>query len=207
MPDLFAQPAPTIDKPLVSLPIENHIHTLASFCQNPVGIRFNSQGANEQILLLLRAHFITNLPWIVLTLFFALIPPVLTLISPLISSNTPFSTLPPGYITILLSLYYLVVFAYAFVNFLTWFYNVFLVTNERVVDIDFSNIVYHQVAATKIDLVEDVHYDQIGFIPSLFDFGTIFLSTASNEDIFEAINVPHPAQGVQIIGNIIGENP
>jgi hypothetical protein len=137
----------------------------------------------------------------------AFLPPLLGIFLPQLSPQTIFSLIPSSYITILFSFYYLALFAYAFINFITWLYNVFFVTSERIIDVDFSSIVYHQIAATKIDLVEDVHYDQVGFIPSLFDFGTVFLATASDEQIFEATNVPHPGRAVNIIGNIIGENP
>jgi hypothetical protein len=197
---------PLVVAPKPSVPhSENHIHVLASFCQNPQGIRFDTQGENEDILLLLRAHFTTNLPWIIITIFFAFLPLVLGIVIPQFSPGTLFALIPTSYIWILLSFYYLILFAYAFVSFITWVYNLFFVTTQRIIDIDFSNIVYHQIAATKIDLVEDVHYEQIGFLPSLFDFGTIFLATASDEQIFEADNIPHPARGISIIETLIGK--
>lgn len=185
---------------------ENHIHALASFCENPVGMRFESQDDDETILLFLRRHPATNTPWIISSILFILIPPLLFSLSPVIFVNNPISSqLPTPYISVLLAFYYLIIFAFIFVNFIDWFYNVSLVTNKRIVDIDFSDIVYHNVAATKIDLIEDVDYTQTGFIRGLLDFGDVEVQTAAEKTLFDFTAIPKPARVVGIIEDMIGK--
>ena len=181
-----------------------HIHMLASFCQNPEGFTFQAQRPNEIILLLLRRHFITNLTWILTAIIFSLIPIVFIVLSSRLTLLTVIQ-IPRQFAIILVLFYYLILFSYVFVNFITWFYNVFLVTNERVVDVDYSNIVVHNVAETRVRQIEDVHYVQSGFIRALFNFGDIFIQTAGAEKIFEALAVPKPREAASIIADLIGK--
>lgn len=182
-----------------------HSHMFASFCQNPEGFTFQTQKPNEVILLFLRRHFITNLPWILTAIIFSLIPIVFIVLS----SRFPLLTaiqIPRQFATILILFYYLILFSYVFINFLTWFYNVFLVTNERIVDVDYSNIVVHNVAETRVGQVEDVHYTQSGFIRTLLNFGDVFIQTAGAERVFEALAVPKPREAANIIASLIGKD-
>lgn len=181
---------------------EKHMHALASFCENPIGLSFQSQGPNEKILLFLRRHFITNVPWILMTVFLLILPSLLNILARSINID-PF-IISPEFTRIVVLLYYLLVFAYAFVSFITWFYNIFIVTQKEVVDIDFSDIVFHDVAATNLNLAEDVNYTQSGFIRSLFNFGDLFVQTAGGKENLEALGVPQPARATKIILSLIG---
>lgn len=181
-----------------------HSHMFASFCQHPASFTFQTQKSNEVILLFLRGHFITNLPWILIAIIFSLIPVVFIVLNARFLLLTAIQ-IPMQFATILILFYYLILLSYVFINFLTWFYNVFLVTNERIVDIDYSSIVIHNVAETKVDRIEDVHYTQSGFIRTLLNFGDVFIQTAGAERVFEALAVPKPREATKIIADLIGK--
>ncbi len=212
MPDLFTPTNPPVDPatpPLViptpSAPVvEHHLHALAAFCQNPVNISFQTQEPDEEILLFLRRHFVTNVPWIATTIFFAILPFIIGYVLSLTATVLPISQ---NAINVFIIFYYLIVFAYAYINFLSWFYNISFVTTKRVVDIDFSELVYKNVAATKLSLVQDVSYSQIGVIRSLFDYGDVLVQTAGAMDNFDLSAVPQPERVVSIIENLIGRRP
>lgn len=205
MPDVFKTPSDTT-QPLGSLlPETPHTHYFASFCDHPGGITFQSQDPDETILLFLRKHFITNVPWILITIVLLSIPFLLSFIFASMQLNTPFTDLPPRFTTTFLLFYYLLVFAYVFIEFITWYYNVSIVTQKRIVDIDFSELVFHDVAMTKLSLIEDVNYTQVGFFRSLFDFGDVFVQTAGNENLFDFLAVPKPKTVVDIIEGLIGK--
>lgn len=181
--------------------VESHTHPFASFCSHPE-VSFKNQDGDEKILLLLRASFVVNTAWIFFSFIFALIPPLIFIFSGNLSPF--FSFLPDRFVNIALTFYYLVILNYAFVNLITWFFNIFIVTGKRVIDIDFSDLVYHNVAVTKLNLVEDVNYTQIGFIRSLFNYGDLFVQTAGELKNFEAKSVPKPGEAVNIIEGLIG---
>lgn len=179
---------------------------LSSFYQNHLGVWFQNQEEDEEIILFLRQHFITNIPWIATSIALIFVPLVLFFLFP--TTNGSFfglSLFTAQFTTVFIIFYYLVVLTYAFVSFITWYYNIFIVTKKRVVDIDFSDLVYHNVALTKLNLVQDIDYTQIGFVRSLFNYGDVFIQTAGDKPNFEARAVPKPAKIAQIIEDLIGE--
>lgn len=185
---------------------EKHVHALSSFCQNPLGFSFQNQEKDEKILLLLRRHLITNISWLIPSLLLLLLPLIFGLFAPLERLFfTPF-LLPKNYLTVLFIFYYLFVFNYMFISFISWFYNIGIVTQKRVVDIDYSDIVHRYISYTKLSLIEDVTYRQTGFIRSLFNFGDVFVQTAGTHPNFEFLSVPQPAKATHIIQELIGKH-
>lgn len=194
MPDVFKKP----------YPVHHPVGIFTSFCPNPDGVVFQSQEKDEIILLFLRRHFITNLPWILISSFFIALP-LLFILFPSVLYDPFFSSFSHLSILFLIICYYLVVITYIFIKFITWFYNISLVTNKRVVDIDFSNLVYHNVSATKVQQIEDVTYLQVGFIHSLFNYGDMFIQTAGESENFDFLAIPNPAKAEEIILSLIGK--
>jgi len=72
MTDIFV--APTKKKQIHNTAEEAHMNILSTFCQNPIGIHFQTQKKNESIILFLRSHFITNLSWIIISIMLITIP-------------------------------------------------------------------------------------------------------------------------------------
>lgn len=162
---------------------------LAAFSAYPAGVVFSGQEEAETIVLLLRAHIITNVPWILGVIGLILVP---IIIFPFLFS---LSVLPPigvGAGVFVTLLWYAGVFTYAFVNFLYWYFNIYLVTTERVVDVDWYSLVNQKVSSTGISHIEDVSATRGGVLSSIFDYGNIFIQTAGTEENFEFISVPHP---------------
>jgi len=185
---------------------EVHMNTLSSFCQNPIDIHFQTQKTHETIILFLRSHLITNLSWIIFTIILIFLPLIIVSVLSLFQIDLLSSSTATEFITVYTLLYYLLVFSYVFLSFLHWFYNVFIVTSERVVDIDYSDVVVHNIAVTSLTHVQDVNYTQSGFIPTFFNYGDLFVQTAGNEMNFEAFSVPKPREATHIIGDLTGKS-
>ena len=212
MPDVFVAPeedTPQKEKesPHISTSsappshTDNEIHMFTSFCQFPKGINFENQEDNEQVHLFLRRHLITNLRWTLLTIFFLLLSFLLPFLDRL--GGFTFFTFSPQFLFVFMAFYYLIVFGYAFVNFITWFYNVGLITQIRVVDIDVSHITHKNIASVSINDVVDVTYIQHGFLHNIFDYGDIHLQTEGIKPNFEFHAVSHPAKVADIIGDLV----
>lgn len=167
-----------------------------SFSENPKGVSFQGQEEGEEILLFLRRHMATNLPWFLKAVVASIIPLLFLFLSNFVSIPT---FLPQTDIVFFILFYYLVIFGYVFVNFIGWFYNVSFITNQRIVDVNFSQLVFESVAETKIPQIEDVTYHQVGFLRSMFDFGDITIQTAGKSSNFEFDGAPHPEKAVGII--------
>lgn len=181
----------------------HRLKSLATFCEYPDGVTFQHQVNNEEILLFLRQHIATNIPWIIITALLILTPFILV---PFFSLTNIFPIIvSPLQILLLILLYYLMVFGYAFVNFLHWFYNIGIVTNERVIDLDYDSIVRVHVSTTKVLQVQDVSYTQGGFFRTLFNFGNVYVQTAGQDPNFEFLRIPMPSRATFIIQKLIGK--
>lgn len=177
---------------------QNPPHFYSSFSPNPIGLSFQDQEANEQILLLLRRHFITNVPWITATLLLIILP----VIFPFFLHNFPFPLPSQHTLLLLLASYYLFIFGFILINFTLWYFQAGLVTNIRVIDVDLSGILYRQISETGIHHIEDVSYKQAGFIRSLFNYGNVLVQTAGAEENIEYDRVPRPSKVAEIIGDL-----
>jgi hypothetical protein len=179
----------------------NSVHLFSAFRKNPAGVTFEDQEEGEKILLFLRKSFITNLKWLFLGSFLVILP--ITLVLFLQFSQNPLPSLPIKFYLIFGLFYYLFVAAYWYINFITWYFNIDLVTNKRIIDINFSNLVYKDVSATELSFIHDVSFSQIGAIRTFFDYGTVLMQVpgASDTFIFEA--APQPENVVHIVEALI----
>ena len=170
----------------------------SSMCVFPHETRFEALEEKEAIILLLRAHIITNLWWIlsaVLLLFVPLLWPVLPVIS----------LLPANYLFILTLFWYVLILAFVFEQFIVWFFTVNIVTDDRVIDVDFYGLLFKHVSVTELDKIEDVNYSQKGVMGSIFNFGDVLVQTAAEITEFVFHSVPTPDRVVKIISELIGE--
>jgi len=158
----------------------------------PVNIRFATQKNDEIIYFVLRKHWITNLGWIIsgILLFFI---PLFFIYFPVIA------ILPNRYKIIVFIGWYLLLIAFIFEKFLSWFFNVGIVTNQRVVDIDFYGLLYKEITDAELDKIEDVTDTQIGAIRTIFDFGNITVQTAGKKEMIEFIDIPNPRKVAKLL--------
>ena len=189
-----------VSQVLPSDSIDRKVHLLTSYCENPTGLVFTNLDDDEEILLFLRRHLITNSPWIFKAILASLVPLLF-----LIFLSFFGVILPEDYTFTLVLFYYLMLLGYIFVQFISWFFNITLITNQRVVDIDFSQLVFESVAATKLPQLEDVSYHQVGVLASVFDYGDVTVQTAGKASNFLFAQVPHPEKVVHLINNLIAK--
>lgn len=176
-----------------------HSHNpLSAFCFYPDHIDFESRGKEEKIILLLRQHIIVNVKWVIITLLMLFVPHF-------INAFNILSSLPTGFQLIITLSWYLVTLAYALENFLSWYFNVYFVTNKRVIDVDFYNLIYKEVSDASLIKVQDVTYKMGGVVRTIFNYGDIFIQTAAEVSEFEFLAVPNPDKAVKIIEDLISK--
>jgi hypothetical protein len=180
---------------------KNSLHFYSSLGINPDGVTFENQESDEEIVLIVRRDLITNIPWILSALLLILIPPIVFTFSDLF---TPFINISSQTQLVMTLFYYLIVFGFILVEFTIWYFNVGLVTTKRIIDLDVSGILYKHTSETRLNLIEDVSYSQIGSIRSVFNYGDVHMQTAGTLSNFEFDRAPEPARIVRIIASMIG---
>lgn len=160
--------------------------------------RFINEQSDEEVILLLRAHPITNLKWIFISIFVLLLPELFIGVG-------MFAAFPFKVVLLTRLIWYLWVVGYAFEKFLTWFFSVLIVTNERVVDIDFENLLYRVMSYVNLNHIEEPTMVSGGFIRSFFKFGDISVATAAESTTVEGLAIPYPDKVIRIISELSEE--
>ena len=176
-------------------------HFFSSFCYMPHGVSFSTQQEDEEIILLIRRDFITNVPWIAAVFGMIALP---FLVAPFFDFLFPFLSFSDSTLWYILFFYFLIIYGFLINRFSLWYFHVSFVTNIRIVDVDVHGILLREITETRLELVEDIGYKQIGFIPSLFDYGEVHIQTAGSQQNIEFDKAPNPAKIAEIIGDRIG---
>lgn len=157
----------------------------------PGRVRFAYQEEDEYIELLLRQHWVTNIPWILFTLAAFLVP---LLISPLILlMGLDLGIEMPTDVTLATTvLWYLLIFAYAIEKFINWYFNIFIVTNLHIVDVDFHNLLNRHTTEIRLGDIQSPRAQIRGILGSLFNFGDVHIETAAKTQHIEFLSIPKP---------------
>lgn len=174
---------------------------LTCFAINPSGVRFETQQDDETVILFLRQHVIVNVPWIIISVLLLIVPVVLF---PMVLANLklPF-IIPGGYIFVGVLSWYLFILGFALTNFLRWFFNIYIVTSERIVDIDFIHILYKEFSEARLVNIQDITYNTGGIFESFFNYGNVLIQTAGTQPNFEFLSVPRPDHVVQTVSELV----
>jgi len=165
---------------------------ISAFNYYPGKVNFVGADSKERVILLLRKHPITNIGWITTVFLMALAPLFLSYV-------VPINDLPADYQLVALMFWYLITLAFAIEKFISWFFNVNIVTDERVFDVDFINLVYREITDANLDQIQDVTTQVGGVIRTMFNFGNVMIQTAAEMPQIEFVSVPKPDAVAQIL--------
>lgn len=171
---------------------QNGNNPLGAYCYKPDKVKFETQEPEEKVVLFLRQHPIVNVSWIITAIVLILAPKVLAFF-PLLSF------LPDRFQLASLILWYLIVTAFVIEKALSWFFNVYIVTDERIIDVDFNDLIYREISDAKIDKIQEVTQSMGGVVGVMFNYGNIYIQTAGAQPSFEFLAVPNPSQVQKVI--------
>ncbi len=151
------------------------------------------QKSYEKVIYRLRRHPITFIPIIFLSLVLFLVPVALYF---LVENLFPtFFQGPLAYpISVLIgSTYMLSMYLFFYVRFLDYYLDVWIVTNDRIIDIEQHGLFSRTTTELDLFRIQDVTVEMRGFFSTIFNYGRIHIKTASiNTDIiFKNVSEPN----------------
>ncbi len=161
-----------------------------AFFDRPEKMSFGEQEPDEIVELLLRRHWVTNLPWIFTALFGFVLPAVVIALTK--NFNINFFSIPPQVAIGLIIIWYMLLLGYVIEQFLYWYYNIYIVTTKHLVDINFHSLLYRDVTESAIDDIQSVSAKIKGIFGSLFNFGDVIALTAAESHFISFLDVPFP---------------
>ena len=167
-----------------------------SFMSFPKNLTFYGKEKDENVVLIVRSHWIIYVPYIGIALSILLIPILIQIVISGLAQSTPFFL--ALFLSCLTISFSIIVYAYV-----RWFYNVNIITDRRVIDLDFTTVVSHSLAEARLEKIEDVSHKQLGALGSIFDVGTVYVQTAGATAEIEFDNIPRPREVQDILYDLL----
>lgn len=95
----------------------------------------------------------------------------------------------------------LIAFSYGFYYFLIWFYDVYIITNRRVVLVNQKSLFSREFVETDLDKVHDVTYSVKGIFATIFKYGTVTIRTSTGLTL-ELTDLSDPDEIQEMITNL-----
>lgn len=173
-------------------------------------ILFPNQKTDEKVLILLRRHWTVALVITVKYVLFLLAPIFLIeieeLFSPGLIVRLSQGTLSYPLTVMVLSLYYLFVWILFFHAWIDYYLDVWLVTDERIVNVEQAGLFSRSISEIKLFRVQDVKAEVHGIIPTIFHFGEVTIQTAGSETFAIFKQVPSPYETSREISKLVERN-
>ena len=137
----------------------------------------------EEVIRVVRKHWASFI-WPVVKTFLILIIPFL--LSAFLFSN---------YIGVIIFFVWLSIgLGYGLYQWICWYFDHFIITNQRIVNIDQKTLFARSVSESGLSNIQDVTYEINGFLASLFNYGTVKVMTASNNDSLKMSAIEKPKE-------------
>jgi len=145
----------------------------------------------EEILKIMRKHFIVFFLKIILFLLLICLSIafgyIMTILFPLIMYQPIYYALA----ILCASAYSLFVWLFFFFSFIDYYLNVYIITNERIIDIRQNGFFSRTISEQRLYRIQDVTSETKGVLPTIFRYGNIYIQTAGETDRFLFEQVPH----------------
>jgi hypothetical protein len=173
--------------------------SLSSVIVCPKSFTFSEKNKDETILVVLRPHWFTNFSWIFIAGLLAISP----ILFPLFKIK---QFLPDNILRVVVFFWYLFLFAFLIEKFISWYYDLSIITNQRVIDIDVSNILDRRFREAQINKIQDTSYKVMGVSQSFLNYGTLRIETAGENPNLVFENIARPSKIAKLLQNLCYKN-
>ena len=152
---------------------------------------FPGQEIGEKIVMVLRRHPWTFLRAASLYIILAVLP---IFINYIIKNFTDivFSIDTLLNIKMIICLYYFFIITFFYRAWLDHYLDIWVITSDRIVDIDQKGLFSRNVATQKLYRIQDVTTQVKGIIPTFLNYGDVYVQTAGAKQNFVFRQVPNP---------------
>lgn len=154
-----------------------------------VGKFFPSQKSQEKVFLLLRRHWFTYLGFVAVA--FIMSVPVLILAIMSISNPDIFAGVVGNLVILGLFAYMLLVCAVMLYGFIDYYLDVYILTNERIVNIEQNGFFKREISELHLHQIQDVSARVNGMFATMLHYGDVYIQTAGERENFIFKSVPN----------------
>lgn len=152
----------------------------------------SESGKGKDIVIFARRHWVSFLGDIIMSVLLLIIPLVLILIALHFLPDT-FHGKILNFIVFFGSAYYLVMLTLIFSAWISYYYDIYILTSDTIVDITQSGFFNRKISQLSLLRVQDVSSKVEGFFPTFFGFGDVLVETAGEKvETFLLKDIPNP---------------
>lgn len=150
------------------------------------------QKTYERIAFFLHRHWVTFVPALLLFLALVFGPIAVGYLLRASFLNWWQSSLYQPVLILAISAYFLCIFIFFYSYFVTFYLDVWIITNDRLLDIRQTSLFSRTIAEVDLYQIQDATSEVKGFWASIFNYGNIYLQTAGPVPRFVLYNVADP---------------
>jgi hypothetical protein len=151
----------------------------------------------EQLILLVRRHWMFLYPRLVGMIVVALVP--VGAVGGLISAFAPIDPLTQQ-IAILVGIIWIVCWAvFAYFAWYQYQHDVWVLTNQRLIDSKRLHWFHHDLSSADLVNLQDISVYKNGVLHTLFNYGDVRCETAGSSSVFTLGEIPNPASVLSTI--------
>ncbi len=162
-----------------------------------VGKFFPSQKSQEKVFLLLRRHWFTYFGFVAVSFIMSI--PIFILIAYWINNPEIFAGNMGNIAIAAVFAYTLFGLGLMLYGFIDYYLDVYIVTNERIVNIEQNGFFRREISELNLHQVQDVSAKVNGFFPTMMHYGNIFIQTAGERENFIFKSIPNPYRVSKLI--------
>lgn len=147
---------------------------------------------HEKIIFQMRSHWIMFLAELMLLVVLAVLPVGLYYVFTDVWPSLLVGTISKPLMVLATSSYYLMLWLFFITKFIDYYLDVYLVTNDRVLDVSQKGMFSRTVSELDLARVQDVTSEVHGILRSILNFGNVYIQTAGEKERFIFEDVAHP---------------
>lgn len=167
--------------------------------------RFQGQHENEQVLHIIHRHWFNILSHLFIIIAFSVI---------LIGGTVLFAIFFPEalsgenkrFFVFAENTFFIFIWLFGFLVWIDYYFDIWIITNERIVNIEQRGLFMRQVSELRFLRVQDVTSEVEGLLPTILNFGDVIVQTAGEESRFVFRQVADPYRVKDIIMRLAKEH-
>lgn len=152
---------------------------------------FQGQRENEEVLHIIHRHWFNILSHLFVVLIFSFLLVAGLLALPLLFPETRDAG-SARFFLFVANTFFILIWLYGFLVWIDYYFDVWIITNERIVNIEQKGLFARHVSELNLSRVQDVTATVEGIIPTVLNYGDVHIQTAGEENRFIFRQVPDP---------------
>lgn len=165
-----------------------------------------NQRPDEHVVLFLRRHWIAVLAIVIAFLFLIGLPLLIgSYFWPTVERWLEHPFFGP-LIVIFGSIYFLSIWLFAFLEFTDYYLDTWIVTNERIINIEQEGLFHRTASELDLAAVQDTTAEIRGITQTLLGYGNVFVQTAGERGRFHFKNISDPERVKELVTKLVEED-